>query len=136
MDLKSSEINKQIDDEFNEAMDDDFNTAKALSKLFGHFKTMQQKLLKKDDTVIKDYNAIKETYSLLGIFTHKSNEFIKNNELEANEIPNEIKELAMQRWQAKQDKNWAESDRIRLIIQEKGYDVKDLKDSYEIFLKN
>jgi len=136
LDLKSSEINKQIDDEFNEAMDDDFNTAKALSKLFGHFKTMQQKLLKKDDTVIKDYNAIKETYSLLGIFTHKSNEFIKNNELEANEIPNEIKELAMQRWQAKQDKNWAESDRIRLIIQEKGYDVKDLKDSYEIFLKN
>ncbi|MDD4686293.1 MAG: cysteine--tRNA ligase [Clostridia bacterium] len=132
--FNSNETNKQIDEEFNEAMDDDFNTAKALAKLYGYFKTMQQKLLKKDDTVIKDYNAIRETYRLLGIFTQNSDEFIKNNKLET-EIPNEIKELAKQRWQAKQDKNWVESDRLRLLMQQKGYDIKDLKDDYEIFSK-
>ena len=63
MNIVSDKKNPQIDIDFNEAMDDDFNTALAISNLFGIFKTMQEKVLKKDLSVIEDYNAVKDTYT-------------------------------------------------------------------------
>ena len=43
------------------------------------------------------------------------------------EIPEEILELVEQRKKARQKKNWEESDRLRDLIQEKGYIIKDTK---------
>ena len=37
-----------------------------------------------------------------------------------------------QRKIARQEKNWAESDRLRDLIKEKGYEVKDTKDGMNI----
>ena len=48
------------------------------------------------------------------------------------DIPNEIKDLAEKRWQAKKEKNFALSDSLRDEIQNKGYLVKDTRDGYEI----
>ncbi len=44
----------------------------------------------------------------------------------------EILELVEQRKKARADKNWAESDRLRDLITQKGYSVKDTKDGIEI----
>ena len=48
------------------------------------------------------------------------------------EIPEEILKLVEERKQARKEKNWAESDRLRDLIKEKGYEVKDTKDGVEI----
>jgi cysteinyl-tRNA synthetase len=48
------------------------------------------------------------------------------------EIPKDVKELAEQRWQAKCDNNWAESDRLRDEVIALGWVIKDSKESYEL----
>lgn len=48
------------------------------------------------------------------------------------EIPEEILKLVEQRNLARQEKNWAESDRLRDEIQAKGYAVKDTKEGTEV----
>lgn len=48
------------------------------------------------------------------------------------EIPEDVSELGHQRWQARREKNFAESDRLRDLIQAKGFDVRDSKNGYEI----
>ena len=55
---------------------------------------------------------------------------IKIDKLEENkeEIPEEILELVEKRKQARLEKNWELSDKIRNEINQKGYNVKDLKD--------
>ncbi len=46
------------------------------------------------------------------------------------EIPAEIQALPETRWQARLAKNWAESDRLRAELSEKGWNMEDGKDSY------
>ena len=47
-------------------------------------------------------------------------------------IPEEIEKLLEQRKQARQEKNWALSDKIRDEIKEKGYIVKDTKEGMTV----
>lgn len=47
-------------------------------------------------------------------------------------IPNEIQELAEQRFLLKKEKKFDEADRLRKIITDKGYVIKDSKDGYTI----
>ena len=134
MGIKSDKKNESIDKEFDEAMDDDFNTAKALANLFGYFKTMQKKINAKDESVVEDYNAIKDTYSLLGLFKKDVTTFIKMHETDEG-VPENVKALAESRWQAKLNKNWAEADEFRDELLALGYVIKDSKDGYEIIKK-
>ena len=53
----------------------------------------------------------------------------------ANEIPDDILELIEERKQARNDKDWAKSDKLRDLIQSKGYIIKDTKDGIEITKK-
>lgn len=127
--LKSDELNPAIDEEFNRAMDDDFNTAKALSDLFGLFKSVKAKLNAKDSGAAADVNQIRKTYSLLGIFKSDAKDFIKYYEAKhASSVPSEVEELVAARAQAKAEKNWAKADEIRAQITAMGYAVKDTKD--------
>ncbi len=48
------------------------------------------------------------------------------------EIPQEIVDLANQRWDVRQKKDFQESDRLRKVIQSKGFDIKDSKDKFDI----
>lgn len=48
------------------------------------------------------------------------------------ELPEDILELVEKRKNAREQKDWAESDRIRDILKEKGYQVKDSKDGMTI----
>ena len=48
------------------------------------------------------------------------------------DLPDEIQELVNQRKIAREEKNWAESDRIRDILKEKGYQIKDSKEGMTI----
>lgn len=133
MHIASDKKNKSIDDDFNEAMDDDFNTAKTLANLFNYFKQMKVKINNNDLSVIEDYNQIKETYSLLGLFLKDSNEFLSKQEDQI--IDENIQMLAQKRWEAKKNKNYKEADEIRKQLNDLGYDILDSKDDYKIVIK-
>ena len=112
----SDEIINDMENRFHQAINDDLNMPLAMSVVWEAVKYADKspkiaKLLEKFDTV-------------LGIkITEKK---------EQETIPEEILELVEQRKKARQEKNWAESDRLRDLISEKGYAVKDTKEGMEV----
>ncbi len=50
------------------------------------------------------------------------------------DVPDEIEDLAKQRWEAKQAKDWASSDQLRDELQKRGWKILDRKDGYELEL--
>ena len=112
----SNEVIEDFENRFHEAINDDLNMPLAMGvvwEVIRYEKKSKQlaDLLLKFDTV-------------LGLKIDEENK--------KEEIPEEIINLLKQRQQARQEKNWAESDRIRDLIKEKGYIVKDGKDGAEV----
>ena len=126
---------KKIDEAFNACMDDDFNTALALSDLFGYFKELK-KYLAAGDTKAAAYAAqLRETYSLLGFFKKNAKEYVEKYGARGDEIPEEVKKLAEERFAARQNRDWAKSDELRDKLAALGFAVKDNKTGYEL-IKN
>ena len=104
----SDEIIADMENRFHQAINDDMNMPLALSVVWEAVKYPEKspkiaQLLKKFDTVLG----------------------IKIDEVQETKIPQEILDLVEERKQARSDKNWSESDRLRDLIAEKGYIVKD-----------
>ena len=130
---ENQEKAKKVDEEFNACMSDDFNTALALGNLFGYFKEMKKALQEGDAIALAMANQIRETYGLLGIFKKDAKAYVAWYEsANAQSIPEEVKAVAEERWQARVDKNWAKSDELRAKLNELGYAVKDSKTGYEL----
>ena len=109
---------EEIEHNFHEAINDDMNMPLAMSYVWETVRYNKKSkeiadLLLKFDTV-------------LGLKIDKEQ---KQQELE---IPKEVLDLVEKRKQARQEKNWEESDRLRNLIKEKGYEVKDTKDGMNI----
>ena len=103
----SDDVIAEIENKFHQAINDDLNMPLAMSAVWEAVKYADKspkiaKLLEKFDTVL----GIKIT---------------EKKEKEA--IPEEILELVEQRKKAREEKNWAKSDRLRDLISEKGYAV-------------
>ena len=81
-------------------------------------------LLKSEADNVTKYNLVKKFDEVLGLDLLKAREI--------DDIPSYIHELAEKRWQAKQDKNWAEADVLRNQITQLGYTILDSKDGFEI----
>ncbi len=133
-DGKDTDGNPEIDELFVRDMSDDFNTALALSRLFSHFKAIQAKLDAGDPSCAADARQIRKTYSLLGLFKKRSESYLEEVKEKRKEeaVPEDIKEMAERRWQAKKDRNFAEADEIRNKLDSLGWSVKDSKEGYEI----
>lgn len=132
--LQSDKKTDAIGNEFDVCMNDDFNTSLAISNLFGYFKNVRQKLKQGDVTAVEDINAIKYNYGILGLFRAEPSEFLKKygGEVECEDIPAEITELAEKRKAAKAARDYAAADAIRAEIADKGYSVADTKDGYAV----
>ena len=114
----SDEIIADMENRFHQAINDDMNMPLALSVVWEAVKYPEKspkiaQLLKKFDTVLG----------------------IKIDEVQETKIPQEILDLVEERKQARSDKNWSESDRLRDLIAKKGYIVKDTKDGTEVLKK-
>ena len=114
----SNEIIADMENRFHQAINDDMNMPLALSVVWEAVKYPEKspkiaQLLKKFDTVLG----------------------IKIDEVQETKIPQEILDLVEERKQARSDNNWSESDRLRDLIAEKGYIVKDTKDGTEVLKK-
>ena len=129
-DVKNEEFEKKVIAD----LSDDFNTAKALANLFEIFKNMSNKIKNKDESVVADYNGVKQAYKILGLFINDSKSFIQfvNNKEKVSNIPEEVLKLAEERLEARKNKNWELSDKLRDKIASLGYQIKDSKEGYEI----
>ena len=67
---------------------------------------------------------------ILGLDIEHSKDYLEKEE--KIELPEKIKSLVEQRKQARENKDWAESDRIRDLLKEQGYVVKDTKEGQVI----
>jgi cysteinyl-tRNA synthetase len=133
---KLSGEDKSVGENFDKAMRDDLNTAKAISFLFGIFKTAKERLANGDKSVVATLNSVVETYRLLGLFKATPKEYISFVESKAStEIPQEVTLKAQARWDAKQNKNFALADALRAEISALGYEVKDTKDGFQLIKK-
>lgn len=125
-----------VEENFDNAMRDDLNTAKAISYLFGIFKTAKEKIAENDKSVLGLLNSVVKTYNLLGLFKADPAEFVSYVKAKSQtEIPAEVQKKAEERWQAKKDKNFALADKLRDEISELGFIVKDTREGFEILKK-
>jgi len=108
---------EEYKNKFLEAINDNLNMPVAMSVIWD---------------VVKNSRKSKKLGKLLLKFDEVLGFDLKNYQKEEKEISQEIMDLVDLRKKARADKNWAESDRIRDLILEKGYLVKDTKEGMEI----
>jgi len=117
-----SKLISEAKKKFEDSMDDDLNVSPAFAAIF-EFMTEINKIL--DSISKKDAKEIKETMlefdSVFGIMQKKK-----------EKIPQEIEELAKKRIEARNQKDWELSDKLRDEIKSKGYLVEDIKDGYRL----
>lgn len=105
--------------DFQAAIDDDLNIPLALGILWTMTKEAPSKEI---------YALALEFDKVLGLDLNKA----APAEKEKIEVSDDIKAIADERFDARKAKNWAESDRLRDVLAEKGYAVIDSKDGYTL----
>lgn len=104
-------VNSTFEKQFLAAMDDDFNTPIALSVLFELAHEIQR-LREKDQTAAAAHGALLQKLgSMLGILQTDPDLFFQSGKEKLDVV--KIEALIAARNQARANKNWAESDRIR-----------------------
>lgn len=124
--LKHEEANNEVDDKiieeylnrFTQAINDDLNMPLAMGIVW--------EVARNDIKSNKFAKLLLEFDKVLGLDLVNSKEYLEKEEKQ--EIPEEIQKLLEERKTARENKNWAESDRIRDLLKEQGYTVKDTKE--------
>ena len=112
------------------AMNDDLNTPIVISHLFDTVKTINSIHDGKDSISSEDLNELRSVFKLfiediLGLTA-------QNNEQSSNDAYKKAIDLLLEiRLQAKQNKDWATSDKIRNELSALGFEIKDTKDGFE-----
>ncbi len=119
---------KSAYDNFVSAMNEDFNTPLAMVEINNALKVANLALQNKDLELLKQVNHFMSALveGVIGL------DFGKVEQKQEETVPNKITELAKQRWEAKQNKNWAEADRLRDEVKSLGYVIVDRKDGFDI----
>ena len=105
-----------------ESLNDDLNTPGALGGIFTGLREASKLTGKEAAAALAGLNRILKA---LGITLPEISK-------EISEIPADIQALADIRWAARSNKDWATSDKLRDELAEKGWTVKDGKDSYQL----
>lgn len=109
----SGEVNGELKERFLEALNDDLNMSKAMAVVGEVFKygiSNEDKL-----ATILDFDKV------LGLGLDK---------IEVESIPEEVKKLAEERLQARNNKDWAKSDELRDKIKDLGFEINDTEGGY------
>jgi cysteinyl-tRNA synthetase len=103
----------------------DLNVPGALGALFGQIKAADQAAV--------DTETARGAWMGLWFVLHAIGISVAVTESPAEEVPQEVAALAEQRWQAKQNKDWAGADSLRQAVSALGWTIKDRKDGYDLF---
>lgn len=105
-----------------DSLNDDLNTPEALGHVFSAMKKTDVASLAPQEAQ-QTRNAFHFILDAFGINLTQE---------ETAEAPPAVHALAEQRWQAKQNRNWADADRLRAEVTALGWTIKDGKDGYEL----
>ncbi len=117
-----------------EAMSDDFNSSIAIANLFDGVRIINSLLDGKETIDKKGFEILKKLFQdfVFDILGLKGEE----NKTGNNEILSEVVDLLLNlRMEAKANKDWGTSDKIRNELTKLGFDIKDKKDGFEWELK-
>jgi cysteinyl-tRNA synthetase len=107
----------------------DLNTPQTLGDMFVTVNELESKLKKKEITpelAEKEWLGFRKLLYALGLKLEKK-------KVETTEsAPDEVKQIAEKRWQAKLTKDWAQADVFRLELEAKGWKSLDRKDGYDL----
>ena len=125
----NEEYAKELAEKCYEAMDDDFNSPIVISHLFDACRIINQVVDKKNSITAEGLDALRKvmhtfTYDLLGL----KNEAQGGNEDREESFGKAVDLLLEIRQNAKAQKDWATSDRIRDELAQLGFEVKDTKE--------
>lgn len=109
--------------QFDEAINDDLNIPLALGVVWTMIKEPKSKAV---------YDLALEFDKVLGLSLDKA----KPSETQEEQIPEEIRAIAEERYQAKKNRDFAKADELRNKLSELGYTVADSKDGYTVTSKN
>ncbi len=113
-------------DKFYKAMDDDFNTPEALSSLFDLAKDINRFRQTDLSKAERAAASLKFLATQLGLLQQTPDAFLKAGQNEQGGLSDQaIEELIQQRNDARCNKDWAESDRIRDKLKEQGIILED-----------
>ena len=129
----SVEIQPMMDACF-DAINDDLNSPIAISKLFDGAKIINSVYAEKETLTEKDIETLKQFYKdiVFEILGLKKEETDSNN----NSVLNDVVDMVLNlRLEAKANKDFAMSDKIRDNLTKLGFEIKDKKDSFEWNLK-
>jgi cysteinyl-tRNA synthetase len=115
-----------LEENFLKTLDDDFNSEKALSYLHELKNIILKELFTARMQRLTQLRKLYEDFaeSSLGIILPKEQ---NNND--------GLQKLLAERNEARRNKNWAEADRIRNVLDEKGYKIVDNKDGSSVLMK-
>ena len=111
-------------EKFNAAMDDDLNTADAIGGIFEHIKEINT-LFESGGRAEDAKAALTELDTLMDVLGILSDET-------GGAVPEDVREMAEKRQEARAKKNWAEADRLRDEVRTRGYELKDTPDGVKI----
>jgi cysteinyl-tRNA synthetase len=114
------------DQRFRDAMNDDFNTAEALAVLFDIANSLNKaKAENNAEQATALASMLKYLGGVLGLLQDDAETFLKSGVVEGGLSDSDIETLIQQRLNARQDKDWAEADRVRDELQAQGILLED-----------
>ena len=120
------DMGKPYIERFNAAMDDDFNTPEAVAVLFDLANQVNKH--RDNDAVSASALAatLKQLGGVLGVLQDHPGQYLQSAAKQGDGLDTaQIESLIQQRLQAKQNKNWAEADRIRDELKAQGVVLED-----------
>jgi len=112
-----------------EALLDDLNTPDALGRIFTAMKSIKPASITPAEAR-DELAGLRRVLEALGLVLPEV------REEGASDAPAEIAALAEARFAAKGNKDWAEADRLRDLIHEAGWEIKDSREGYELCQRN
>ena len=119
------EIDDTYVEKYNAVMDDDFNTAKAIAILHELAREINRAKDKTSAEITRLATTLKHLGGILGMLQSDPAKYLQSRVGDEGLSSAEIEALINQRTQARQQKNFAESDRIRDLLSDHGIALED-----------
>lgn len=110
---------------FQQAMDDDFNSSEALAVLFELAREVNKLRQTDEQAALAKASILYHLGGLLGILQSDAEAYLQAGSDEGGLSNEEIEALITQRNEARSNKDWAESDRIRDLLKDEGVILED-----------
>jgi len=126
----SKQTHEKIDSDlyvnrFMKAMDDDFNTPEAIAVLFDLVRETNRYRNENINLAIEYGKELKKLAAVLGFLDNNPDTFLQGDDRHQQGDSDEITSLIKAREDARKNKNWQESDRIRDVLLDRGIILED-----------